>query len=144
MSDIRHDFPVSAARPKVFAAVATPRGLDQWWTFSSKGVAEPGAEWEFFFDQKYDWRGKVTRLEPDRLIEWEITRADADWRSTLVTIELSDRADGLTWVKFAHTGWRDAGEHFRITSYCWAMYLRVLKNWLQRGEVVPYDERLEV
>ena len=47
-------------------------------------------------------------------------------------------------MNFAHTGWRNAGEHFRITSDCWAMYLRVLKNWLQRGEVVPYDQRLEV
>ena len=56
-------------------------------------MAEPRAEWEFFFDQKDDWRGKVTRLEADRLIEWEITRALADWSSTLDTIELSDRAD---------------------------------------------------
>lgn len=144
MSDILHDFPVAAPRTRVFEAVATPRGLDQWWTLTSKGAAERGAEWEFFFDAQYDWRGKVTRVEADRLIEWEITRADADWSSTRVAIELSDHPGGLTWVRFAHTGWREAGEHFRISSYCWAMYLRVLKNWVQRGETVPYDRRLEV
>lgn len=130
MSDILHDFPVEAPRSKVFEAFATPHGLDQWRTLSSKGEAELGVEWEFFFDSQYDWCGKVTRFEVDRLIECQITVADADWTPTRVTVELSDRPGGATWVHFAHTGWREAGEHFRISSLCWAMYRRVLKNEL--------------
>ena len=36
------------------------------------------------------------------------------------------------------------GEHFRISSYCWAMYLRVLKRGVEFGEAVPYKDRLNV
>ncbi len=37
-----------------------------------------------------------------------------------------------------------ADDHSRISSYCRAMYLRVLKHWIERGERVPYGRRLEV
>lgn len=144
MYEILHDFPVAAARTKVFEAVATEQGLERWWTRSSEGRTEVGAEWRLYFDPEFDWRGSVTRLETDRLIEWEITRADTEWTGTRVSVELSDHPGGLTWVRFSHSAWRTAGEHFRISSYCWAMYLRLLKQWLQGGETVPYDRRLEV
>ena len=42
---------------------------------------------------------------------------------------------------FSHTGWPSANEHFRVSSYCWAMYLRVLRRYLEHGEVVPYEQR---
>jgi hypothetical protein len=28
--------------------------------------------------------------------------------------------------------------------YCWAIYLRVLRRWLEHGERVPYEQRLDV
>lgn len=144
MPDILLDFPVAADRAKVFDAVATPEGLEKWWTRSSSGEPALGAVWELFFDKEFDWRGKVVRFEPGKAITWEITRADPDWTSTRVGVELVDHPGGLTWVRFAHTGWREASEHFRISAYCWAMYLRILKHWIQRGETVPYDRRLEI
>lgn len=144
MPDILHDFPVLTTREKAFEAVSTPAGLEKWWTRTAAGEPRVGAEWELFFDTGFDWRARVLALEPDRLIEWEITRADADWMGTRVTIDLTDHPGGLVWVRFAHTGWRVPDEHFRISNYCWAMYLRLLKHWLQRGETVPYDRRLEI
>lgn len=80
----------------------------------------------------------------DRLIEWELTVADPDWLGTLVRVELEEQPRGGGWVRFAHSGWRQASEHYRITSFCWAMYLCHMKHWVQRGETVPYDRRLEV
>jgi hypothetical protein len=35
-------------------------------------------------------------------------------------------------------------EHYRISCYCWAMYLRILKRYLEHGEQVPYAKRLDV
>lgn len=142
--EILHDFPVASTRAAVFAAIATPEGLEKWWTRGGSGEPALGATWQFDFGPSYQWEGVVLRFEQDRLIEWQLTDADADWKGSRVRISLDDHPGGLTWVRFAHDGWRDASEHYRISSYCWAMYLRHMKHWVQRGETVPYDRRLDV
>lgn len=144
MPQILHDLPIRATRARVFEAVSTPEGLDRWWTLRSKGVPGVGAAYEFFFDPDYDWQGLVVRCVPDEVIEWEILRADADWTGTQVSIALSDRPDGITWVRFAHRGWSSENAHFRVSSCCWAQYLRILRRWLEAGEEVPYEIRLDV
>lgn len=47
-------------------------------------------------------------------------------------------------MQFWHRGWLEANVHYRTSSFCWAMYLRLLKRWVEAGEVVPYERRLEV
>ncbi|MGB3174584.1 MAG: hypothetical protein WBB12_12060 [Saprospiraceae bacterium] len=34
-------------------------------------------------------------------------------------------------------------KHFRVTSYCWAIYLKVLKGYLEKGIQVKYEERYD-
>ena len=87
MPDIYHDFPIGADPQRVFDALSSPAGLDQWWTKSSVGTAKVGAEYEL---------GPVL------------------------------------------------SEHYRISSYCWAIYLRVLRRYLEHGERVAYEQRLDV
>ena len=144
MPDILFDFPVAATRAKVFEAVATPEGLEKWWTETSNGETAAGAVWELGFGAGLVWRARVAAYEPEAAVEYELAKADADWTGTRVRVTLEDHPGGLVWVRFAHTGWREAGEHFRISAYCWAMYLRLLKQWVQRGETAPYGRRLEL
>jgi len=47
-----------------------------------------------------------------------------------------------TRVRFSHSGWGSESEHFRVSSYCWAMYLRVMRRFVESGEQVPYEDRL--
>ncbi len=142
MVDIFHDFPVKAAPREVMAAFATPAGLDAWWTLRAEGRPIVGTTYRLFFGENYDWRGEVTRYLEERELEWRMVCADADWAGTRVGVEL-DPKDGMTWVRFAHSGWPAANEHMRTSSYCWAMYLRLLKRYVEYGEVVPYEERLD-
>jgi hypothetical protein len=37
-----------------------------------------------------------------------------------------------------------SNDHFRISCYCWPMYLRLLRRHIEHGEVVPYADRLDV
>ena len=48
-----------------------------------------------------------------------------------------------TQVRFRHVGWPAPNEHWRISNFCWAMYLRVLRRSLEYGEAVPYEGRLD-
>jgi len=75
--------------------------------------------------------------------ELELTRADTEWVGTNVGFHLQ-ATGGATQVRFHHTGWPDASEHYRISCYCWAMYLRILRRHLEHRESVPYERRLDV
>ncbi len=143
LPDIVHDFPIKAAASQVFCAVSTPAELDRWWTVRSTGEPRLGAGYELWFGPEYDWRARVTRCKPEVEFELELTRADKEWVGTKVGFQL-DAKGGATQVRFHHLGWPAATEHYRVSCYCWAMYLRVLRRYLEYGESVPYERRLDV
>lgn len=143
MADILLDFPINVPATKVFAAISTPAGLDQWWTMTSAGAPAPGNTYELYFGPPYDWRAIISKCVPDTDFEFEMTVADEDWRHTRVGFALAMK-DGITQVRFHHSGWPAVNEHYRISSFCWAMYLRVLRRHLEHGERVPYELRLDV
>ena len=143
MPDILHDFPIAARAAVVFDSVTTPRGLDSWWTERSSGTPVVGLDYHLYFGPEYDWRARVAHCEQDRSFELEMTRADPDWMHTRVSFQLEERDNG-TFLRFAHTGWRAPDDHYRVSSFCWAMNLRVLKRHIEHGELVPYEERLKV
>ncbi len=142
MPDILHDLRIKASAQKVFAAVSAPAGLDQWWTLRSAGAPRLGAEYELDFGPGYLWRARVTRCVPEREFELEVTAADAEWIGTRIGFRLGGTPTAAV-VRFYHTGWPRDTEHYRTSSYCWAMYLRILRRHLEHGETVPYERRLE-
>ena len=143
MADIYQHFPIRAPRRRVFDAVASPEGLDLWWTMRAEGTPGLGAEFQLWFGPEYDWRARVSRFEPDREVEFELTTATEDWLGTRVGFALDERA-GVTHVRFHHSGWPSANDHYSISCHCWALYLRVLRRNLEHGEFVKYEERLDV
>ncbi len=143
MADILHDFPIHATAKQVFEAVSTPEGLDSWWTIRSSGTPALGAEYHLFFGPQFDWRAVVSRCTPGVEFEFLMTRSMPDWQGTRVGFLLKEE-NGITQVRFHHIGWPESGDHFRTSSFCWAMYLRLLKRFVENGEVVPYERRLEV
>jgi uncharacterized protein YndB with AHSA1/START domain len=143
MVDVLLDLPIRASLERVFQAVSTAEGLDTWWTKQARGTPQLGAEYELGFGPGYDWRARVIRFTPNREIEFEMSAADADWTGTRVGIQLEPREHG-TWLRFHHTGWPTANEHYRVSSNCWAQYLRVLRRSLEHGESVCYENRLDV
>lgn len=142
MADIVQLFPVKAAPQDVFRAVSTPQGLEAWWTKRSSGRPEVGAEYGLWFGPEYDWHAIVSQCVPQREFELEIVDADDDWRGTRVGFVLEEK-DGVTHVRFHHLGWPESNDHYRTSCYCWSMYLRLLTRHVERGEVVPYEERLD-
>ena len=77
----------------------------------------------------------------DKEFELIITDAHVDWIDTKVGFLLNNK-NNVTEVHFYHKGWPQNNEHYRISCYCWAMYLRILKRYLEYGEQVPYENRL--
>lgn len=143
MADICHDFPIKGSAAKVFSAISTPEGLSSWWTKTCEGTPREGAEYDLGFGPGYDWRALVTQCVADSLFELKMTQADDDWRGSRLSFKLAGNDDG-TQVVFRHSGWPEENEHYRISCYCWAMYLRHLKRYVESGETVVYEARLDV
>ncbi len=137
------DLVVKAGADAVFGAVSTPRGLDTWWTKSSSGSPTPGNRFELDFGPGYLWRAVVSACEAPTRFELEMVEADADWLRTRVRFELAPGERGITRLHFSHVGWPEPNEHWRVSCYCWAAYLRLLRRNLEFGEFVPYEKRLE-
>jgi len=143
VADILQDLPIGATADRVFQAVSSPGGLDRWWTKRASGTPAEGAEYDLLFGPEYRWRARVTRCVPRAEFELELVHADADWMGTRVGFDLESRGV-QTWARFHHVGWLSPNEHYRISCHCWAMYLRILRRYLEHGESVPYETRLDV
>ncbi len=154
MADITLDFPVRGSIREVYARFATPEGLNAWWTLEARGRSALGEPWCLDFGPGYEWRALVTACEPPRLFELTITDAMDDWRGTRVRALLRDgdgdgaadgdgQDDAVTTVHFCHEGWPEASDHYRVSTFCWAMYLRHLRRHVESGIFVPYAERLD-
>ena len=142
MTEIHYQFPVRASAARVFAAIATPEGLDAWWTLQASGSPGAGNVYALGFGAGYEWGAIVSVCVEDAAFEFTMMRADADWEGTKVGFLLAEKG-GTTEVRFYHAGWSRENDHYRISSFCWAMYLRLLRRYCESGEVTRYDDRLE-
>ena len=143
MAEILLDFTIKVPIEKVFEAVTTGNGLDKWWTETSSGDPVVGATFELYFGPEYNWTAEVSKYNMNRQFELRMVISDADWTGTRIGFTFIDNNPN-TEVQFYHRGWKEANKHFKISTFCWAMYLRCLKRYLEFGEEVKYELRLEV
>ena len=140
MPDIFHNFPIKVSPDRVFGAISSPHGLDAWWTKKSSGRPAEGEEYELWCGPQYDWRALVTKCVAPSEFELQMLRAHPDWNGTRVGFRL--QGDETTNVRFYHTGWPTANDHWRISCYCWAMYFRIQSHYAPasiRGGGRPWD-----
>jgi uncharacterized protein YndB with AHSA1/START domain len=143
MADIFHNFPIETTADKIFEAIAQAEGLNEWWTKDSVANPIQSGSYTLDFGRGYVWKAVVSEYAKGKAFELKMTAADADWLGTKVGFVLLTHPD-KTEVNFYHTGWPVENEHFKTSGYCWAMYLRILKRYLEFGERVPYEKRLQV
>ena len=143
MPDIFHDFPIEASASRVFAAVSSPAGLDRWWTKTCSAEERLGGTYNLGFGPDYNWHGTVTKWKPSEAFELTIAKSHKDWDGSRVGFRLEE-GNGTTTVHFYHVGWPENNDHYRISCYCWAMYLRLLKRSIEFNETVDYEKRLDV
>jgi hypothetical protein len=120
--------------------------MEKSWTKASGGESREGGEVHLYFGRDFKWRGRVTRTNPPHGFELEITEAHPDWLGTRVGYELiveGAEEARVTRVRFYHAGWPEANTHWRVSNFCWAMYLRILRRNAEFGEEVEYERRLE-
>ncbi len=140
MYSIFHDLIIKAKPLEIFEAITQPKHLNNWWTKNCEGKPELGVEYRLYFSPEYDWNAEVSICQIPLKFELHMTACDEDWDPTRFGFELKDNGDS-TLVSFYHIGWQSTNHHFRRTSYSWALLLRLLKNYVEKGEVVEFGHR---
>lgn len=140
MPDIHHKFHVNASPHQVFETFTRSEGLNSWWTLQSSGEPLKGNVYNFYFGPAYDWLAAVIHVIPDQELTWRMTRAMDDWMETEVGFRLTLEGSG-TAIWFFHTGWKELSDHYSISNFCWGQLLNGMKNYLEKGTVIPFPER---
>jgi uncharacterized protein YndB with AHSA1/START domain len=129
---IKHLFHIGASKEKVFEAISTIKGLQNWWTVQTSGSAAKSGIIQFRFgDVGPDM--KVTEVKPNESVSWECVASPHGWTGHTFTIKL-DENEGKTRVRFSHDCWKEADDFYAICSYSWALYMKSLKVLCETGK----------
>lgn len=142
MPNVYHDFPVNGSLEAVYRCISTPEGLSTWWSKSAKGDPGIGNTYEFDFGPGYQWEAEIREYLPNQVFVLRMTLSDTDWDRTTVSFTLEPKGESVM-LHFAHEGWPENNSHYRSSSYCWAMYLRCLKRYVEKGIKLDYEKRLD-
>ncbi|MEL7002012.1 MAG: SRPBCC domain-containing protein [Bacteroidota bacterium] len=137
---IHHDLEIVASADKVFQAISEPQHLVNWWPLRCTGLPKDKGKYNFYFSPEYDWHGVVTKVKKNMSFHIKMTKADEDWSPTSFGFDLVPQDKGVL-LKFWHVGWPACNAHFRRSSFCWAILLKGLKDYTERGIIVPFEER---
>jgi len=140
MYSIIHNFTIHSNAKKVFEAMSTPEGLNNWWTLKCSGKPALNEEYNLNFTDEYDWFAKISKFEENKLIEFSMEKAMEDWLPTKFGFELNEDGN-QTHVHFYHTNWQEQNQHYGITSYCWANLLRQMKDYIEKGIITEFSKR---
>ncbi|WP_341227756.1 SRPBCC domain-containing protein [uncultured Arcticibacterium sp.] len=141
MNAIYHNFIIKVSPEKVYRAISTPSDLENWWPLKCSGKPAFEELYNFNFTDEYNWYGKVVKAENAKAFYIKMTEADADWSPTTFGFDLEKTSEGYTYVEFWHKDWPALNRHLKYSSFCWASLLKDLRNYLERGTVVPFEDR---
>jgi len=138
--NIYHNLTINVSPKEVFDAVTLPEHLDNWWPLKSSGAPELHTEYNLNFTDDYNWYCKVVEVKPNKFFHLKMTKSDDDWNPTTFCFELEPTSNG-TSLMFSHINWLKDNQEYKQSSFCWAMLLNDLKNYLEKGKIVPFSER---
>ncbi len=140
MADIRHKVAIQAKPNIVYKAIASEVGLRGWWTPDATAKKEVGSTLRFGFGPTYFKEMKVLSLMPNEKVEWKCISGTDEWIGTIIRFDISKEEDRSV-LYFAHKNWDQQTEMFSQCSYDWAMFLRSLKQYCERGKGLPFPNQ---
>jgi uncharacterized protein YndB with AHSA1/START domain len=148
MPNITHRIGIKSPANAVYKALATIKGLANWWTEEVEGDEKVGGKIKFRFrsatgDIKGEMLMEVQVLDPQKSVQWLCLEGPAEWVGTNITFDLSEQ-DGQTIVIFGHRNWKEAVEFTAHCSMKWAVFLLSLREYVETGKGKPSPNDLKI
>jgi uncharacterized protein YndB with AHSA1/START domain len=138
MAEIKHQIPINAAPEKVYAALATSKGLRGWWTADSKADEKAGGKAEFGFDRRgMLFRMIVEKLDPGKQVVWTCHGDHPEWNGTTLTWNIA-REDGVSMFRFTHSGWKSVSDFCATCNSTWGELMYRLKDYVEGKNPGPH------
>jgi len=140
MTDILHLLNIRSSASKLYEALTTSEGVQNWWTREAFLDNFVGGSGEFGFSAY--GAGRITRvlivsLVPSQRVEWRVTDSfRSEWIGTSISFELRQNKNEIQ-LHFAHRGFRTTEDNFALFNTGWAYYLVCLKRFLELGMGTP-------
>lgn len=138
MADIKHIFEINAPAGKIFEAITTVEGLQNWWTRQTSGDGKEGGELEFRFGDHMFNKMKVINTTPDKEVHWECIDGHEDWIGTKLSFELIPQGENIR-VCFQHNNWKEANDFYGQCNHVWGHYMESLKSYCEKGKGEPFE-----
>ncbi len=139
MADLVHSISIEADAAKVYAALATQKGMQGWWTRDTRMEEKVGGKVEFGFENRaVVFRMRVEALEPGRKVALSCSGDPEDWAGTTQTWTLSPDEDGGTRLDFVHGRWKTLSPHAAMCNSTWGMLMYRLKKYVESGKPDPH------
>ena len=135
MAEIKHYVVIKTTPGKIFNAITTQEGLENWWAKQTTANPELGFVNVFTFG-KFRNEMKITKLIADKKVEWKCINSIEEWIDTNISFDLEAK-DGRTILRFAHSGWRAVTDTFAGCNYDWALFMKSLKSLCESGTGTP-------
>lgn len=148
MVNIIHRVGIKADIQKVYDALATTKGISDWWTNDTSGEAEIG---KIITTRFHTLEGaeigsmqfEVKKLEPRKEVRWQFVEGPAEWIGTEVIFELH-QDESYTIVLFKHINWSEEVEFKAHCSMKWAVFMLSLKQLIENGEGNPSPRDIKI
>ena len=147
-SDLRMVLRYASPVGKLYEQFATEQGVRNWWLTSCQLESRVGGAVTLRFT-KSDFYAifRITRLEPDRAVEWECLESmqpeklgfqdRADWVGTRLRFNVEPVGAEQSQLTFTHAGLAPL-ECFGVCSNAWSFFLgQSLKAYLETGAGKP-------
>ncbi|HEY5688468.1 MAG TPA: SRPBCC domain-containing protein [Yeosuana sp.] len=108
---------MNASTTQIFDAVSLPKHLNNWWTLKCTGDLKLNADNILYFNDTYNWFGKVSSCIPNKSFHIKMTKADPDWDTTTFGFDLEEVDKGAL-LKFSHENWQELNHNFKHSSFC--------------------------
>jgi uncharacterized protein YndB with AHSA1/START domain len=135
MSEIKINLKIKVAPEIIYDAITTQEGLAGWWAKQTKARPEVGFINVFTFGN-FRNEMKVTKLVPNKKVEWECIDSIEEWIGTCISFDLEEK-DGQTLLRFTHGGWKEATDTFAGCTYDWGRFMTSLKSLCETGTGTP-------
>ena len=136
MAELRHQISINAPLERVYAAVATQKGLRNWWTADATVDERVGGNFVLgFHNRRTVFLMTVVELALERIV-WTCQGEPEDWAGTALTWILTPTGRG-TAVRFVHASWKHENEMFAICNTSWGALMHRLKAYCEGNDPGP-------
>ena len=143
MAEIIHRVGIASPVSKIYNALTTDEGLSRWWTTDTSGAGDVGSIIKFRFGGGGpDF--EVIELQTDSLVRWRHSGdMPGDWMGTEVSFQLKPEGR-QTFVRFAHSNWKEPSDFMAHCSTKWAVFLLSLKDAIETGKGKPFPDDVHI